>query len=104
MNPRYIDKRLISRTIASRSSSNNIESSSNYSGSDFPYPSCESLKDCEARAYSFWLEVIAPRVKVSYYLLIQWLHLYRHLYTHMHTHLSALEISVYMYMQTIVQM
>jgi 2,3-bisphosphoglycerate-dependent phosphoglycerate mutase len=34
------------------------------------YPSTESLKDCETRAYGYWNEVIKPRVKAGYRILI----------------------------------
>ena len=34
------------------------------------YPDGESLKDCEERAYGYWKEAIAPRVKAGYRVLI----------------------------------
>ena len=34
------------------------------------YPSAESLKDCEERVYGYWQEVIAPRVRAGYRVLI----------------------------------
>lgn len=34
------------------------------------YPSTESLKDCETRAFGYWNEVIKPRVKAGYRVLI----------------------------------
>jgi bisphosphoglycerate-dependent phosphoglycerate mutase family 1 len=36
----------------------------------WPYPTTESLKDCEHRAFGFWKEVIAPRVKAGERVLI----------------------------------
>ena len=63
MNPRFLDTRMMHRSVASL---NESDPSMDMMGSDFPYPSSESLKECEDRAYGFWLDVIAPRVRVSY--------------------------------------
>ena len=62
MNPRFLDSRMMHRSVASRNGNDQFMGDI---GSDFPYPSAESLKQCEERAYGFWMEVIAPRVLVS---------------------------------------
>jgi bisphosphoglycerate-dependent phosphoglycerate mutase len=64
MNPRFVDNRMIHRSVANRRESNQ---SLDDIGSDFPYPSSESLKQCEDRAYGYWMEVIAPRVMVRHH-------------------------------------
>lgn len=66
MNPRFLDSRMMHRSFASRGDNDPFMEEL---GSDFPYPSAESLKQCEDRAYGFWMDVIAPRVKVRRYLL-----------------------------------
>ena len=58
MNPRYVDSEML------RTSFRNDSDSDFDARSDFPYPATESLKQCEERAHGFWLDVIAPRVKV----------------------------------------
>lgn len=59
MNPRFVDSERLQRSIRYGD-----EEEDNL-GSDFPYPASESLKDCEERAYGFWMDVIAPRVKAG---------------------------------------
>ena len=66
MNPRFLDSRMMHRSFASRGDNDPFMEEL---GSDFPYPSAESLKQCEDRAYGFWMDVIAPRVKVRRHLL-----------------------------------
>jgi 2,3-bisphosphoglycerate-dependent phosphoglycerate mutase len=61
MNPRFLDTRMMHRSVTSRSDNDPYMDEI---GSDFPYPSSESLKQCEDRAYTYWMDVIAPRVKV----------------------------------------
>ena len=63
MNPRFVDNRMIHRSVANRRESNQELDDI---GSDFPYPSSESLKQCEDRAYGYWMDVIAPRVMVRH--------------------------------------
>ena len=65
MNPRFLDNRMMHRSFSSRGDNDPYMDEL---GSDFPYPSAESLKQCEDRAYGFWMDVIAPRVKVRQYL------------------------------------
>lgn len=62
MNPRFLDTRMMHRSVSSR---HDNDPYMDETGSDFPYPSSESLKQCEDRAYAFWMDVIAPRVKVA---------------------------------------
>lgn len=52
-NPSYLDQQQLDVLMGRRKSND----------SPSEYPSTESLKDCEVRAYGYWNDVIAPRVK-----------------------------------------
>jgi bisphosphoglycerate-dependent phosphoglycerate mutase len=62
MNPRYLDTRMMNRSVRSSISDPSYGNNGFTEYNDFPYPSAESLKQCEERAFGFWRDVIAPRV------------------------------------------
>ena len=72
MNPKFLDPRFTPKPV-NPDMFNTIPAESddflNFEG-DHKFPSTESLKNCEDRAFGYWNEVIAPRVKAGERVLI----------------------------------
>jgi 2,3-bisphosphoglycerate-dependent phosphoglycerate mutase len=81
MDERYLDVKEISTIISDYKATGTTKSyfeskikakisNINPNGIEEQYPSTESLKECEDRAFGYWTEVIAPRVKAGQRVLI----------------------------------
>lgn len=72
MNPKFLDPRFTPKPV-NPDMFNTVPAESNdflnFEG-DHKFPSTESLKNCEDRAFGYWNEVIAPRVKAGERVLI----------------------------------
>lgn len=72
LDPRFLDLKLFNLIMR-----HDTRYSGNFDADPFDvdpgrslYPSTESLKDCEARVFSYWNSVIKPRIKSGYRVLI----------------------------------
>lgn len=66
MNPGFLDPRRIPKPLTENTfNAPRFASSDLDFGVDHRYPSTESLKNCEDRAFGYWKDVIAPRVRAG---------------------------------------
>lgn len=79
LNAQYMDYRFVDRKLYNLIRKNDIRFDNPFAYDADPfdvdpsrslYPSTESLKDCETRAFGYWKEVIEPRVRAGYRVLI----------------------------------
>jgi 2,3-bisphosphoglycerate-dependent phosphoglycerate mutase len=67
MNPAFLDKEQLDHLMHVHNPATSLYNTASY---NHTYPPTESLKECEDRAFSYWKETIAPRVRAGQRVLI----------------------------------